>query len=100
MPPLLYCRGSLSVLSAFDLDGVLTVAILVDYGPRIEIYCCVQTVLTAALSATVLGQMLSLRDTAAMVIILAGVACVIAAKLSEQRAKCVDAGIVNWQLVI
>mmetsp|Transcript_7750 Transcript_7750/g.22939 ORF Transcript_7750/g.22939 Transcript_7750/m.22939 type:complete len:538 (-) Transcript_7750:1033-2646(-) len=52
-----------------------------------SIYSCLQTVLTVALSAAILGQMLSLRDLAAMAVILAGVACVIVAKLREDCVR-------------
>ena len=43
--------------------------------------------LTVALSAAVLGQMLTGRDLASMAVILAGVACVIVAKLTDDRSR-------------
>jgi drug/metabolite transporter (DMT)-like permease len=46
-----------------------------------------QPLLTAGLAAAVLGQLLAGRDVAAMGIILAGVACVIAAKLADDRHR-------------
>lgn len=52
-----------------------------------SMYSCIQTVLTAALSALWLGQMLSPRDLAAMTVIIGGVAFVIAAKLREDRLR-------------
>lgn len=52
-----------------------------------SMYSCIQTVLTAALSALWLGQMLSLRDLAAMTVIIGGVVFVIAAKLREDRLR-------------
>ena len=46
-----------------------------------------QPLLTAGLAAAVLGQLLAGRDVAAMGIILAGVACVISAKLADDRRR-------------
>ena len=46
-----------------------------------------QPLLTAGLAAAVLGQLLAGRDVAAMGIILAGVACVIHAKLADDRRR-------------
>lgn len=47
-----------------------------------------QPLLTVSLSAAFLGQRLEARDYGAMAVILAGVACVIAAKLAEDRRRC------------